>query len=86
MQGLPPAQFGAGSAVTQAVRNLGATLGVALVLAFTADVGPATAITAFHRVWFLLVASGVTVTLIAVRLPRRSAVVVSSEAAALLAH
>lgn len=68
VQGLPPAQFGAGSAVTQAVRNLGATLGVALVLAFTADVTPATALDAFHRVWWVLVASGLAVTLVATRL------------------
>ena len=37
VQGLPADQFGAGSAVNQAVRNLGATLGVALVVAFTTD-------------------------------------------------
>ncbi len=73
VQGLPSAQFGAGSAVTQAVRNLGATLGVALVLAFTAGITPATALDSFHTVWFLLVASGVTVTVIATRLPRRIA-------------
>ena len=38
VQGLPADRFGSGSAVNQAVRNLGATLGVALVVAFTADV------------------------------------------------
>ena len=36
VQGLPPDRFGSGSAVNQAIRNLGATLGVALVVAFTA--------------------------------------------------
>ena len=36
VQGLPADQFGAGSAVTQAVRYVGSTLGVALVVAFTA--------------------------------------------------
>jgi EmrB/QacA subfamily drug resistance transporter len=88
VQGLPPAQFGAGSAVTQAVRNLGATLGVALVLAFTAGVTAATALESFHRVWFLLAASGVAVSLIAVRLPRRtpSATGATPEAANLAAH
>jgi EmrB/QacA subfamily drug resistance transporter len=78
VQGLPPAQFGAGSAVTQAVRNLGATLGVALVLAFTADATPATAIDLFHRVWWLLVASGIAVTVLSWRLPRPSPAVVPS--------
>ena len=46
VQGLPSDQFGSGSAVNQAVRNLGATLGVALVVAFTAD---ATSLTALVR-------------------------------------
>ena len=36
VQGLPADQFGAGSAVVQAVRYVGSTLGVALVVAFTA--------------------------------------------------
>ena len=58
VQGLPPDRFGSGSAVNQAIRNLGATLGVALVVAFTADVTPATSLDGFHRVWWLLVASG----------------------------
>ena len=86
VQGLPPAQFGAGSAVTQAVRNLGATLGVALVLAFTADVTAASALDAFHRVWYLLVASGVAVTLVAVRLPRGGRVSTVSTSAARQRH
>ena len=57
--------------MNQAVRNLGATLGVALVVAFTADVTPATALSSFHRVWWLLVVCGLVVTLLATRLPRR---------------
>lgn len=72
VQGLPADRFGSGSAVTQAVRNLGATLGVALVVAFTADLTPTTALDDFHRVWWLLVASGIAVTVCSMRLPRRS--------------
>jgi EmrB/QacA subfamily drug resistance transporter len=71
VQGLPADRFGSGSAVTQAVRNLGATLGVALVLAFTADATGATALDAFHRVWWLLALSGLAVSLLSSRLPRR---------------
>jgi MFS family permease len=71
VQGLPADRFGSGSAVSQAVRNLGATLGVALVVALTADATPATALDAFHHVWWLLVAAGVGVTLTSVRLPVR---------------
>ncbi|MFM2077766.1 MAG: hypothetical protein RJA49_1656 [Actinomycetota bacterium] len=70
VQGLPPDQFGSGSAVNQAIRNLGATLGVALVVALTADIAPASALDAFHRVWWLLVASGLVVTALATLLPR----------------
>ena len=71
----PPDQFGSGSAVNQAIRNLGATFGVALVVAFTSDLDPATALDAFHRVWILLAASGVIVTMLSTRLrtnPNRS--------------
>lgn len=71
VQGLPPEQFGSGSAVTQAVRNLGATFGVALVLAFVADITPATALDSFHRAWWVLIVSGLAVTGTALRLPIR---------------
>ena len=68
VQGLPPDRFGSGAAVNQAVRNLGATLGVALVIALTSDLTPATALDGFRSVWWLLVASGVTVSLLSTRL------------------
>jgi EmrB/QacA subfamily drug resistance transporter len=71
VQGLPPEQFGSGSAVTQAVRNLGATFGVALVLAFVADITPDTALDSFHRAWWVLIVSGLAVTATALRLPIR---------------
>ena len=59
VQGLPPAQFGAGSAVSQSLRNLGATFGVALTIAFTADAVGGSPLDAFHRVWWLLAGCGV---------------------------
>lgn len=69
VQELPPDIYGAGSAVNQAVRNLGSTLGVALALALT---GPhAVGLTGFRNVWWLLVASGVSVSLLSTLLPRR---------------
>ncbi len=71
VQGLPRDQFGSGSAVNQAGRNLGSTLGVALVVAFTADLTPDTALATFHRVWWLLVVCGLVVSAFATRLPRR---------------
>ena len=71
VSGLPPDRFGSGSAVTQSVRNLGATLGVALTVAFTADVAAGRALPLFHRVWWLLAASGIFVSALSALLPRR---------------
>ena len=71
VQGLPPQRFGSGAAVSQAVRNLGATLGVAAAVAFTAGLTASTALDAFHHVWWLLVISGVTVSILTTQLPRR---------------
>jgi MFS family permease len=71
VQGLPPQRFGSGAAVSQAVRNLGATLGVAAAVAFTAGLTATTALDSFHHVWWLLVISGVTVSILTTQLPRR---------------
>ena len=68
VQGLPPDRFGSGSAVNQPVRNLGATLGVAFVVALTSGLTPATALAGFRRVWWLLVVSGLAVSLLSTRL------------------
>lgn len=71
VQDLPPASLGAGSAVNQAVRNLGATLGVALVIAFTARASGEAAVAGFHRTWWLLVISGACMLALSAALPRR---------------
>jgi EmrB/QacA subfamily drug resistance transporter len=71
VQGLPPQRFGSGSAVSQSVRNLGGTLGVAAAVAFTANLTPATALDSFHHVWWLLAISGVGVSVLSTRLPRQ---------------
>lgn len=68
VQGLAPDQLGAGSAVGQAVRNLGSTRGVALVVAFTTGLTAPTALDGFHRVWWLLAGSGLVVSALATRL------------------
>lgn len=70
VQGLPPDEFGAGSAVNQAIRQFGATFGVALVVALLGTVTPLNAIDHFERVWWLLVASGVLTSVAALALPR----------------
>ncbi len=71
VQGLPLDSFGSGSAINQSVRNLGGTLGVALVIAFTSATTLTTALDGFHHVWWLLVGSGVGVTAMCSLLPRR---------------
>jgi EmrB/QacA subfamily drug resistance transporter len=73
VQGLPADQFGAGSAVVQAIRYLGSTFGVALAIAFTTGVTGADAIDGFRHLWWLLVACGVTVSLLSSRLVRITA-------------
>jgi MFS family permease len=70
VQGLPPDEFGAGSAVNQAIRQLGATFGVALTVALLGSVAPEDAVAVFRRVWWLLVASGLLTSLAALWLPR----------------
>ena len=70
VQGLPKDSFGAGSAVNQAVRNLGSTLGVALVIAFTSQAASDHAIEGFHRIWWLLAVSGGIVSALCLLLPR----------------
>ena len=71
VQGLPADRFGSGSAVNQAIRNLGGTFGVALVVAFLAEVSPLDPLASFHRVWWLLVLSGLAVSGLSLGLPRR---------------
>ena len=73
VQGLPADQFGSGSAVNQATRNLGSTIGVALVVALTAGATRDDALDRFHHVWWVLIASGVVVSLLSSRLTRPSA-------------
>ncbi len=72
VQGLPTDQFGAGSAVNQAIRQLGATFGVALTVALLGTVTAANALDHFHRVWWMLAICGVLTSLAALALPRWS--------------
>jgi len=74
VQGLPPQEFGSGSAVTQSIRNLGSTLGVAAAVALTAGLTADDALDAFHHVWWLFVISGIGVSLLTSRLPRPAVV------------
>lgn len=74
VQGLPQDAFGAGSAVNQAVRQFGATFGVALTVALLGTVTPLNALAHFQRIWWMLALCGVLTSLAASALPRPAAV------------
>ena len=63
VHGLPPNRFAVGSAVNQTVRQIGAVLGVALVIALLGSPVPAELLEAFDRIFWLLVAGGVATAL-----------------------
>ena len=70
VQGLPADTFGAGSAVNQAIRQLGATFGVALTVAMLGTVTPLNVLDHFQRVWWMLLVCGVLTSFAALSLPR----------------
>jgi EmrB/QacA subfamily drug resistance transporter len=70
VQGLPPDAFGAGSAVNQAVRQFGATFGVALTVALLGTVTPLNVLDHFQRIWWMLLVCGVLTSVAALALPR----------------
>jgi MFS family permease len=84
--GLPPARFGMGGAINQTARQMGAVLGVALLVAILGTPeSPAAALDAFQRAWLLCaVASLVSgaISLRHVRLPRAAAEPVAADALA----
>jgi MFS family permease len=56
---LPPARFAAGAAVNATARQLGAVLGVAILVALLGTPGPSGALDAFDRAWTFIAAGGV---------------------------
>ena len=81
LQGLPPDRYASGSAGNQAIRNLSSTLAVSLAVTLIGEpssVGEALA--SFDRVWLIVVASGLSVTLLA--LPLRHGILAPSPAVA----
>ncbi|HEY8544231.1 MAG TPA: MFS transporter [Acidimicrobiales bacterium] len=70
VQQLPPDRSATGSGISQSVRQMGQTLGVALFVAVIGVPGPDEALDRFRRAWWLVVAGGVVVSLVATRLRR----------------
>jgi len=68
-QSVPANRLGVGGAVLQAVRQFGATFGVALTIAFlAASAGPDDALSRFDRVWVIIVVGGLATTALALGL------------------
>jgi EmrB/QacA subfamily drug resistance transporter len=67
---LPPAQFATGSAINSANRQVGAVLGVSVLVAVLGTPTAAEAIDRFHHAWLLMAGSGVGSALCAVALGR----------------
>ena len=68
-QALPQNRMGTGGAALQAVRQFGGTFGVALAIAFLGTpAGLADALAGFDRIWWLIVAGGLTTSVLAVPL------------------
>jgi len=69
--GLPPDRYASGSAGNQAIRNLSSTLAVSLAVTLVGEPASVSeALAGFERVWWLTVASGVSVSLLALPLRR----------------
>jgi hypothetical protein len=62
---LPPARFSTGSAINACARQLGAVLGISVLVALLAGGGP----DVFREAWWLMGATGAAAALVAVALP-----------------
>ena len=71
---LPRERFSTGSAVNACFRQIGAVLGIALLLAVLGGTRPATALASFHHAWSMLAAAGMAAAGCALALGRVRAV------------
>jgi EmrB/QacA subfamily drug resistance transporter len=67
---LPPARFATGSAVLGCLRQVGAVLGIAILVALLQNAAPTDPVGVFADAWTLMAGAGVLVALIAVALGR----------------
>lgn len=69
VQDLPPARLATGTAITSCFRQLGAVLGIALLVAVVGDVTPLNALGRFREAWALEAAAAVLAAGVALALP-----------------
>jgi len=55
---LPRQRFATGSAVTACLRQIGAVVGIAVLLAVVGDPTPGTALSSFRHAWWVMAAAG----------------------------
>lgn len=70
VQGLPPDRLAAGSGVNQALRQVGSTIGVAGAVAITGTAAGGDLLGRYRGVWWLIVGSGLGVSVVATQLRR----------------
>lgn len=81
-QSLPPDRLGVGGAVNQAVRQFGGTFGVALTIGLLAEsTGVADAVGRFDRVWWVIIAGGLSTAALALPLRTRPSTAPTSPSA-----
>ncbi len=71
-QSLPPEQFGVGAAVSAMARQLGAVIGVAVLVAVLGSPSPAHVLGAFHDAWHVTAAAALACTVVSLGLGRRT--------------
>jgi MFS family permease len=70
-QSLPPARFGVGSAVNSSFRQLGAVLGISVLVAVTASTARPSVLAAFHHAWWAFAVIGLAAGAVPYVLPSR---------------
>ncbi len=69
---IPPNRFAVGSAINQAIRQIGSVLGIAIVIALLGRPSPGELLSAFDRIFAFLIAGGLLTSLIGMNIKTQS--------------